>query len=828
MRRLLATWAAHLARPWLAVGVAAVAAALLLLPGLGEPGLWEPQELARADAALTYVTASRAAQGAEPPPAPRPQSPGAKAACPRQAPKDAVARTLTDRLLRWVLSRGEPSEAALRLPLALLGVLTVVASAGIAARLAGGRAALLCALLLLSFPLLTLQARSLTSELGTAAGGALLIYGLLSLRPIGATLGAALRGGPGAPTRLAGLAHLLDDALSLAALLGGLALAFAGGGALLGVLVPALAFAACTGAGRGAWLALGRALRRAGRALADLMSPAARWRRAGEVPARKEPPADAGETWLGAKGLVATALAAVAAYLLVDQTIDFGPLQPGTRQVLGHSILPTSCYSWALGGLWQPSDDLRALFDSSVEQIAFGAFPWGLMAPLAIAALLASPRNRERRAAVLCLAWAASAWVATEAFQRKVGFTIYAAFPALALAIALWIDARLRAPDERVTTEAPLPAGAPLFGLFFLLGAITLGKDLQTFPERLTSLLVGNDAIAYPAAARWLAVPARAWILGLGTAIALAAALWMWRGATAGAPAAPARGRRALSVALIATAALAVYWVRGWQASLSELLSSKQVFATYRAQRAPGDRLVIFGDLGNAPRYYAGGPFEQVSTRQELLDALGAPTRVFALAPASELCFVHRQIGPNPYFVLDNDNPRTLLLSNRQGPDADRNPLAESLYRAEPPGIAERPRSRIVFDNRIELIGWTAPKQVRRGASFEITVYYKILASVGASWRVFQHYDLGGARFSGDHVPIAGRCPTTEWQAGDYVADRHTVHAGGPGTPAGSYELWTGFFTGAAPSWRNMPVSMAPAEQRDSEDRVKLTSISLR
>ena len=43
-------------------------------------------------------------------------------------------------------------------------------------------------MILLSFPLLGVQARQLTTELGTAAGAVLLLYGLVALRPIGGTL----------------------------------------------------------------------------------------------------------------------------------------------------------------------------------------------------------------------------------------------------------------------------------------------------------------------------------------------------------------------------------------------------------------------------------------------------------------------------------------------------------------------------------------------------------------------------------------------------------------------------------------------------------------
>ena len=537
-----------------------------------------------------------------------------------------------------------------------------------------------------------------------------------------------------------------------------------------------------------------------------------------------------------------TTLAALGLFaVLVDQAYDLGPLQPGTRQILGRSILATGCYGPWLGGIWQSHDDLRVFYDSSVETIAFGTFPWGLAAPMALAWLLARGGAQRRLGAALCLAWAAAAWIATEAFARKVGFTLYAGFPALALAVALWLDAALEQqrgdPDRGAgadhaspTTQTQTQTQALLFpsllALFFVLAALTLGKDLQTFPDRLASLLVGDDAVKYPAAARWLWIPPRVWVLLLGLCIALATAVWLWRGPARLAHAAARPGSRPLAVALAATAALAAFWAQVWHPELSRLLSSKGVFATYHALRRPGDRLVVQGNLGNAPRYYARGPHQSVTSREEVLAALAAPTRTFVLAPASELCFLHRTAKAGSMVVLDNDNPRTLLLSNRAQGASDRNPLLRSLFPGEPPGIRQRPTSRIVFDDRIELLGWNVPAELPSSQPFEVTLYYKILAPVGGTWRVFQHYDRPGGRFLGDHVPIAGRCPTSDWQAGDYIADRHVVDPGAGA--AGTYELWTGFFTGSAPSWQNMPVTQAPADARDPEHRVKVATVKIR
>ena len=118
------------------------------------------------------------------------------------------------------------------------------------------------------------------------------------------------------------------------------------------------------------------------------------------------------------------------------------------------------------------------------------------------------------------------------------------------------------------------------------------------------------------------------------------------------------------------------------------------------------------------------------------------------------------------------------------------------------------------------------PKRVERGQKFTVTMFYKVLQPVGGNWRVLFHFD-GGLRFNGDHEPIKGRCQTATWQPGDYIVDSHVVTAGGSAFAPGTYEVWTGFFTGSNPNWKNMPVSEAPADMRDNADRVKITTIVL-
>ncbi|MEO6777794.1 MAG: hypothetical protein ABI467_33040 [Kofleriaceae bacterium] len=802
-----------LSRWYVVLPIVAVLAAAVLLPGLGSFGLWEPQERQLADKQAPRLDR----------PAPAIAVPLPATTCSRIAPKDALARTLVPRAM--VLGRDYlgDSDAGRRLPFAILGILAVLATAGIAMRTIGARAGLLTAVIALSMPLFVLQSRLLTTEIGTATAGALVIYGLLALRSLEDVLFGAVV--PHALLQTAPAVRIIPASLEAIvgalALAGGLALGFVSGGALLGVAVPLAAFAAAGALGVPTVLDVGRAMRNGALAIGRAIRP--RW-----GVGRQALPYRRGDN---ATALLATVLAVIAIAAVVYQIFSLEPPHPGLippqRELLGHAIVAPGCWSPALGGVWRPDDDLRAIFDSTFEQIAYGTFPWGILAPVAFAGLLASRDPKRQRLGAITLAWAGAAWIATEVFQRKVGFAIYAGFPAFAVALGAWIDAAIdRAPD--LTNR-----GARLLvALLTFVAALDLGKDLQsaissdgrqTGTTALSSLLTETKDI-YPDVARLVGLPPKLWVLVIGLAIALGVALSLacagngrgWRRAVA---------RYAPVATCLLTVVLGAFWSFGWLPSLGRELSTKPLFDTIERLKKPGDQVILMGDLGDAPHDYAPDVTPEVATsREQIVAAIGRPNRVFAIAPVTELCQLHREIGGKPYFVLDNRNVKSTLLSNRVDGTTDKNPLGKLILHAPPAQIATRPKARIVLDNRIELLGWDIPKVVHAGARFDVRMYYKILQPVGGSWTVLFHF-TGPTYFNGDHLPIDNKCPTSTWQPGDYIVDTHTVTAAGGGYAVGTYEVWTGFFTGSNPNFRNMSISEAPGDMRDKDDRVKITTI---
>ena len=97
--------------------------------------------------------------------------------------------------------------------------------------------------------------------------------------------------------------------------------------------------------------------------------------------------------------LAAIAVIALIAYQIYDLKDPLPGATPVPRQIFGKVIAPSACYSSALGAIWRTDDDLRFIWDSTFEQIAYGTFPWGLLAPIAFAALLTSADRRRLLAA---------------------------------------------------------------------------------------------------------------------------------------------------------------------------------------------------------------------------------------------------------------------------------------------------------------------------------------------------------------------------------------------------------------------------------------------
>lgn len=695
-------------------------------------------------------------------------------------------------------------ESGARRPLALVGLLALLLTYFLGARLGSRRAGLFAALALAATPLWVFQSRQLTSDIGAVAGNAALVLGLLGLAwPAGdrRTL----------PIWLVGLRYAGDSLL----VVGGAVLSYYSAGALLGLFPP-----------------LGAA------ALASGISLVAE--RRSREPAGDHPDAidDRDRTWRWIHLLVASTVFGVLALVVLgwvgDAVFEFVAPIPGGRALFGHSWVPATGYVDALGGAWRATGNLQQNFDNQFQQIAFGLLPWGALAPIAIVHLATGPRRGRRSWAGYALfGWAALSWATATFMDREVGPVHYPALVAIAAAVGMWLDDLL---SSRALAETDGPDVArsrfgmgprlPLVALFVAIAAIALSKDLDEFPERLTSIHVLGTSIPYPKDVSLIGIIVVMSFLFAGIALP---ALWLWsRDDGTGFLHKVSRlaGRWGVHAMIGFGLIFGLFFAQVWEPTLSRKLSSKYLFSVYHEHKVKGDRLGVMGNHGSGPKYYADDDFTQLRNRSELLHFLEEPGRAFALVPASELCPVHRSTSGTKieYHVLDDSHASFLLLSNQLKPgEKDRNPLRTAILRHPPQHIGRKVEAN--FDNKIQLLGVDMPSSVDRGSRFQMTLYFKVLQPVPGSWKIFGHFDTAGMRFQGDHDPIHGRCSTAFWQPGDYIVDKFTVDAGDISYPKGTYQARFGFFQGAHGNWKNMKVVSGNA---DDNNRVFLGNIQVR
>lgn len=79
----------------------------------------------------------------------------------------------------------------------------------------------------------------------------------------------------------------------------------------------------------------------------------------------------------------------------------------------------------------------------------------------------------------------------------------------------------------------------------------------------------------------------------------------------------------------------------------------------------------------------------------------------------------------------------------------------------------------------------------------------------------------GGGRFQGDHDAVSGAWPVARWQAGQVIADRHTLRVPPTARP-GTYQVYAGLWSPSKK--RNLRVTGGAG---DPLDRVRVGTITI-
>jgi len=101
------------------------------------------------------------------------------------------------------------------------------------------------------------------------------------------------------------------------------------------------------------------------------------------------------------------------------------------------------------------------------------------------------------------------------------------------------------------------------------------------------------------------------------------------------------------------------------------------------------------------------------------------------------------------------------------------------------------------FEGKVKLLGYTIDKPVYRpGETLGVTLYWLSLREMGEDYTVFVHLvEENGIRLFGQHdgQPVYNFTPTTRWEPGEIVVDRHEFTIQGD-TPPGQYRIFVGIY----------------------------------
>ena len=729
-------------------------------------------------------------------------------------------------LIAWSVQNFGTSEWGARLPMLVLGIGTLLVVYGIGLRVRGVRLGFLAAICVATCPLFIFSSRQLLSGIFPMFTGTVAAFGA-----IGILLHQAQH------NRF----WLLADALVLTV---GTWLSYEASGLLVGPLVIATTLTVATYAAPAA---------------KDTNSPL--WLQGKRKYALG--------TLFGLASLCILVSAILAVYELV-------PTEAGKLGFLGKSLTAREETSAYLGGTWLSTSHAEVTFDWIINHVAFGMFPWSAIAPLAVLRQMTRPRG-ETPNVIFFVAWALFAYATCALWSRYVVFTHYVALPAIAIAIALWLDDLFETTSVRIVAAIPTPEQHPyrkhldsrsgvakhlpqsLAAIFIVAAVIQLARDILLFPDEI-SAVHSLSKVTYPESERLLlvavslfgtlAMATLAFVIGtrqahpptsfteLRAQIAqtpLFSRIQNWpKGTICIAIATRLRFtyehfayliHRGPKICLGFALLNAMYLSYVFTPTLSNHFSYKNVFNSAANHTENNEPLGVMGIAGSGPEFYAQGSFEKLSGRGQLQKFLGRSERVLAIAPPTELCPLNQALGEGKltYNVLDDQNSRFLLLTNKKlDAEADRNPLPKYIQHQEP---KMDHRFDATWEDTIQLIGFDAPTHVKHGDTFEVTLYFRVLKRPRLPYKVFMHFDQGHSRFQGDHDPIDGICPPNLWRKGDYIKDTIEVAAGTVQTPTGKFQLHVGFFTGSAGRWKNMKVS---SENGDKKNRVMIHTLHVK
>lgn len=242
----------------------------------------------------------------------------------------------------------------------------------------------------------------------------------------------------------------------------------------------------------------------------------------------------------------------------------------------------------------------------------------------------------------------------------------------------------------------------------------------------------------------------------------------------------------------------------GYYPALAAQISPKEVFDAYKQHAKPGEPLALLGVGAGSASYYAGRDvpsFDNAGAAFQFLNE--SAERRWLVAKASDLPQLnssYRGLGRGNLPVIDARSSEILLVSNVLGPgEKNENPFDNAILEAQPAPLHPMVAN---LGGQVDVLGWDVTDKsgkpveaVVPSVKYDFVIYYKVVGAISGNWETFIHIDGQQRRFNGDHPTLEGKYPLHLWRVGDFVADRYEFMLEPFFTP-GDYDVFFGLYIG--------------------------------
>ncbi len=455
-------------------------------------------------------------------------------------------------------------------------------------------------------------------------------------------------------------------------------------------------------------------------------------------------------------------------------------------------------------------------FDVFFKQIAFASFPWVSLLPAAFLRLLRwGPEDLEGKGQrnLLVLLAAIVPWAAFSLFQTKFHHYIFPVIPFLAVMIGVYLARCHKQSDHawmRLSVMLSLPVAAVLL--------LDILHDYKWFVHMFDYYYgwpMPRQLNPYP----FFGVIGGSWLLVLA---------WLFF-------------RRKIGtgsfVALAAIASALVVFLTAWvMPKVTNTFTQESLYRAYQKESGGKAAIAQYNSwLSRSVSFYFDNQAVDLSKSdqpnvQKAIDFLRRTGKSYIIMGAghgrdcktllaSLRPEVRKQLGKSLYVVYDG-HPFSCLVSTERDQAGEKR-VSQSKLTELPDDIK---RMRVNFDNKIELLGWklSAPES-SPGEKFTISYFFRCLAPVEDDWLVFIHGDgpQGGShRVFGDHAPMGGLYPSSEWKVGEILRDDYEMVV--PANyPYQRFTLFMGWWKGQ----ERLPVNQS--HQHDGNNRVRTANIGI-